>query len=53
MPRWKVVSEILKRKKYKKVLIVGVAYKKDLDDTIREAPAIDFIKNFKKKKIYC
>ena len=49
MPRW-VVSEILKRKKIKKVLIVGVAYKKDLDDT-REAPAIDFIKILRKKKI--
>lgn len=49
MPRW-VVSEILKRKKIKKVLIVGVAYKKDLDDT-REAPAIDFIKILGKKKI--
>ena len=49
MPRW-VVSEILRRKKIKKVLIVGVAYKKDLDDT-REAPAIDFIKILRKKKI--
>ena len=51
MPRW-VVSEILKRKKIKKVLIVGVAYKKDLDDT-REAPAIDFIKILRKKKNLC
>ena len=49
MPNW-VISEILKKKKIKKVLIIGVAYKKDLDDT-REAPAINFIKILKKKKI--
>jgi UDP-N-acetyl-D-glucosamine dehydrogenase len=49
MPKW-VISEILKKKKVKKVLIIGVAYKKDLDDT-RESPAIDFIKILRKKKI--
>ncbi len=39
-----------KKKKLKKVLIIGVAYKKDLDDT-RESPSIDFIKILTKKKI--
>jgi len=49
MPRW-ILSETLKKRKIKKVLIIGVAYKKDLDDT-REAPSIEFIKILKKKKI--
>ena len=49
MPGW-VISEILKKKKIKKVLIIGVAYKKELDDT-RESPSIEFIKILKNKKI--
>ena len=49
MPNW-IISETLKKKKIKKVLIIGVAYKKDLDDT-RESPSIDFIKILNKKKI--
>ena len=40
----------LKKNNLKKVLIVGVAYKKDLDDT-RESPAIDVIKILEKKKL--
>lgn len=31
-------------------MIIGVAYKKDVDDT-RESPAINFINNLKKKNI--
>ena len=49
MPNW-IIQETLKKQKIKNVLIVGVAYKKDLDDT-REAPSIDFIKILKKKKL--
>ena len=49
MPRW-IVSESFKKNNLKKVLIVGVAYKKDLDDT-RESPAIDVIKILEKKKL--
>lgn len=49
MPRW-IVSESFKKNNLKKVLIVGVAYKKDLDDT-RESPAIDVIKILEKKKV--
>ena len=50
MPNW-IISETLKKKKIKKVLIIGVAYKKDLDDT-RESPSIDFIKILNKKNIF-
>ena len=49
MPNW-IISEILLKKKIKKVLLIGAAYKKGLDDT-RESPTIDFIRIFKKKKI--
>tara|TARA_B100000963_G_scaffold358798_1_gene384358 strand:- start:293 stop:1570 length:1278 start_codon:yes stop_codon:yes gene_type:complete len=49
MPKW-IISEALKNRKIKNVLIIGVAYKKDLDDT-RESPSIDFIKILQKKKI--
>lgn len=49
MPRW-ILSETFKKRKITKVLIIGVAYKKDLDDT-RESPSIDFIKILKNKKI--
>ena len=41
---------IIKKNKIKKVLIIGVAYKKELDDT-RESPSIEFIKILKNKKI--
>ncbi|MDC3043620.1 nucleotide sugar dehydrogenase [Candidatus Pelagibacter sp.] len=49
MPRW-IVRESLKKNNIKKALIIGVAYKKDLDDT-RESPSIDVIKILEKKKI--
>tara|TARA_A100001011_G_scaffold174851_1_gene183501 strand:+ start:360 stop:1637 length:1278 start_codon:yes stop_codon:yes gene_type:complete len=50
MPNW-IIKKILKKIKPKKVLIIGVAYKKDLDDT-REAPAIDVINILKRKGIH-
>lgn len=49
MPEW-IISETLKKIKLNKVLLIGVAYKKEVDDT-RESPAIDFIKLLNKKKI--
>ena len=49
MPSW-IISETLKVKKIKKTLLIGVAYKKNIDDT-RESPALDFINIFNKKKI--
>jgi UDP-N-acetyl-D-glucosamine dehydrogenase len=49
MPNW-IISKILLKKKIKKVLLIGAAYKKGLDDT-RESPTIDFIRILKKKKI--
>ncbi len=49
MPEW-IISESLKFKKIKKALILGVAYKKNVDD-MRESPALDFIKILRKKKI--
>ena len=50
MPSW-IINKTLKENKIKKALIVGIAYKKDLDDT-RESPGIEFIKIFKKKRIF-
>ncbi len=49
MPSW-IIKESLKNKKIRKALIIGVSYKKNVDDT-RESPAIDFIKILKGKKI--
>ncbi|MDA9650323.1 nucleotide sugar dehydrogenase [Candidatus Pelagibacter sp.] len=49
MPRW-IINESLKKNKIKKALIIGVAYKKDLDDT-RESPSIDVIKTLEKQKV--
>ena len=49
MPKW-IISKFLSGRKLKKILIVGIAYKKDLDDT-RESPAINFIKILKEKRI--
>ena len=48
MPSW-IINKTLK-KKIKNALIVGVAYKKDLDDT-RESPAIKFLNILKKKEL--
>ena len=50
MPNW-IISNIIKGRNIKKVLIIGVAYKNDVDDT-RESPAIDFIRELSKKKIH-
>ena len=50
MPSW-IIKKTLREKKIKNALIVGVAYKKDLDDT-RESPAIEFIKILQKRKIF-
>ena len=47
MPKW-IISEALKNRKIKNVLIIGVAYKKDLDDT-KNHLSIDFIKILQKK----
>ena len=49
MPSW-IIKETIRKRQIKKVSIIGVAYKKDLDDT-REAPSIEFIKILRKKKI--
>ena len=49
MPKW-IIKETLKITKIKKALILGVAYKKNIDD-MRESPALEFIKILKNKKI--
>ena len=49
MPKW-IISKTLEKTNLKKVLLVGVAYKKGVDDT-REAPAIDFIKQLTRKNV--
>tara|TARA_Y100000590_G_scaffold464266_1_gene633287 strand:- start:54 stop:1340 length:1287 start_codon:yes stop_codon:yes gene_type:complete len=50
MPKYVVKNtyESLKNLKRKKILILGIAYKKNVDD-IRESPALEIIKLFKKK----
>lgn len=49
MPIW-VLNKIRNKIKLKKVIIIGVAYKKNIDD-IRESPAIDFINILTKRRI--
>ena len=52
MPRW-IVKQILKKinkKDCKRILILGVAYKKNINDC-RESPAFELIKILKEKKI--
>ncbi len=49
MPKW-IISNSLLGRNIRKTLIIGIAYKKDLDDT-REAPAINFINILNQKKI--
>jgi UDP-N-acetyl-D-glucosamine dehydrogenase len=48
------VSRILKERKIKlkgaKILVIGAAYKKDIND-LRESPAIEVLKYFEKKKV--
>ena len=43
------VSQILKKNKKNKILILGVAYKKNVDD-IRESPAVEIINNLARSK---
>mgnify|MGYP001393710673 CR=1 FL=1 len=56
MPVWTVQQVIkeLKKRKFKlkklKILIVGVAYKKNINDT-RESPTLEIMNNFRKKKL--
>ncbi len=57
IPNWtiKQLHKIIKIKKKTKILLLGVAYKKDTDDD-RESPSFEFIKILNKKKIkydYC
>lgn len=49
MPKW-IINQTIKKLDIKKTLILGVAYKKNIDD-VRESPAISFINILKKKKI--
>ena len=50
MQKWIIIKKIGKSiYKKKKILLIGVAYKKNVDDT-RESPALEFIKIFNKKK---
>ena len=51
MPNW-IISNIIKGRNIKKVLIIILAYKNDVDYT-RESPAIDFIRELSKKKNTC
>ena len=52
MPKW-IVKKILNefRDKKPKILILGIAYKKNVDDD-RESPAFEIMKILMKKKIY-
>lgn len=49
MPKW-IINETLKKITINKALILGIAYKKDVDD-VRESPAIKFFNILKKKRI--
>jgi UDP-N-acetyl-D-glucosamine dehydrogenase len=49
MPKW-IIGESFKGRNIKKALILGVAYKKNVDD-MRESPGLEFIKILLKKKI--
>ena len=49
MPEW-IIGESLKKRKIKSALVLGVAYKKNVED-MRESPALEFIKILSKKKI--
>ncbi len=52
IPQWTVkkVFEILKYKKNIKILLLGISYKKNIDDD-RESPSFEFMKILKRKKI--
>ena len=49
MPNW-IINESLKNRSIKNALVLGVAYKKNVDD-MRESPSLDFIKILSKRKI--
>ena len=49
MPEW-IIGQSLKKRQIKSALVLGVAYKKNVDD-MRESPALEFIKILSKKKI--
>ena len=49
MPHW-IIKKMFEKSKLKKILLIGVAYKKNIDD-IRESPAIDFINILTKKGV--
>ena len=51
MPKWIIKKTIKHNNKIKKILLIGAAYKKNVDDT-RESPIFDFIKNLTKRKIF-
>ena len=46
------VDRILKNKKNRSCLIIGVAYKKNVDD-MRESPSLQIFENLEKRKIRC
>ena len=46
------VEKFLKNKKKKSCLIIGVAYKKNVDD-MRESPSLQIFKNLERRKINC
>ena len=50
MPKWIIKNTIKYNNKIRKILLIGAAYKKNVDDT-RESPIFDFIKDLKKRKI--
>ena len=50
MPKWIIKNIIKYNNKIKKILLIGAAYKKNVDDT-RESPIFDFIKDLIKRKI--
>ena len=54
MPKWIVKNSFnkLRIKKKPRVLLIGVAYKKNVDD-IRDRPLLEFMNIFQKKKIVC
>tara|TARA_B100000787_G_C16195155_1_gene300242 strand:+ start:180 stop:1511 length:1332 start_codon:yes stop_codon:yes gene_type:complete len=54
MPKWVIKNSLVKFKNIKKlkILLIGVAYKRNVDD-VRESPSLDFLNIFHKMKIEC